>query len=81
MIAVNLRTEYLKNPIGIDITKPRVSWNCTEGKQQEAYEIEVASDTGKVLWNSGEVVSHQGHSLKTAGSIPASATIRSGQLA
>lgn len=61
MIAVNLRTEYLKNPIGIDITNPRVSWNCKDGKKQEAYEMEVTSKSGDVLWNSGEVESSQMH--------------------
>ena len=61
MIAVNLRTEYLKNPIGIDITNPRVSWNCSDGKKQEAYEIEVSSKSGNVLWNSGEVESSKMH--------------------
>lgn len=37
MRATRLRVEYLKNPIGIDITKPRLSWNCEGGKKQSAY--------------------------------------------
>ena len=28
MKAINLRTEYLINPIGIDIQNPRLFWNC-----------------------------------------------------
>lgn len=28
MKAIRLRTEYLKNPLGIDIRKPRLMWNC-----------------------------------------------------
>lgn len=39
MRAIRLRTEYLNNPIGIDITKPRFYWNCEGGKKQTAYEI------------------------------------------
>ena len=31
MNAVKLRTEYLKNPMGIDITQPRLFWNCEGG--------------------------------------------------
>ena len=39
MRAVHLRTEYLKNPIGIDIRKPRFFWQCEGGKKQSAYRI------------------------------------------
>ena len=39
MKAVRLRTEYLKNPMGIDIQKPRLMWNCEDGVKQTAYEI------------------------------------------
>lgn len=31
MNAIRLKTEYLKNPIGIDIVKPRLFWNCAGG--------------------------------------------------
>ncbi len=51
MIAVNLKTEYLKNPIGIDIKNPRLFWNCDGGKKQTAYQI-VADN-----WDSGKVES------------------------
>ena len=34
MRAVNLKTEHMVNPIGIDILKPYVSWNYIEGKKQ-----------------------------------------------
>ena len=37
MKAVNLRTEHLVDPIGIDIRTPYLSWNCEEGKKQTAY--------------------------------------------
>lgn len=56
MKAVRLRTEYLKNPMGIDIRHPRLSWNCEGGATQTAYEIQAVSDGGAV-WNSGRVES------------------------
>lgn len=51
MKAVNLKTEYLKNPIGIDIKSPCIFWNCEGGKKQTAYRI-VADN-----WDSGKVES------------------------
>lgn len=50
MRAINLRTEHMANPMGIDIKNPYLSWNCTDGKIQSAYEI-TATDayTGKEL--------------------------------
>ena len=39
MKAINLKTEYLTNPIGIDVTEPRFSWNCEGGIRQSAYQI------------------------------------------
>ena len=51
MKAINLRTEHMVNPMGIDIRTPYLSWNCEGGKKQTAYEIEATSE-GKVVWNS-----------------------------
>jgi len=51
-----LRTEYLENPIGIDITKPRFYWLCDSGVQQTAYQIVVNRDH-KVIWDTGKVSS------------------------
>ena len=51
MHAIRLRCEYLKNPIGIDIQKPRLQWNCEGGVKQTAYQI--VTDN----WDSGKVVS------------------------
>ena len=39
MRAINLRTEHMINPIGIDIKEPYLSWNCADGRRQTAYEI------------------------------------------
>ena len=53
MKAIRLRTEYLENPIGIDIRHPRLMWNCEGGSKQTAYQIVTDSrDTGKVLSDS-----------------------------
>ncbi|MGM9602832.1 MAG: family 78 glycoside hydrolase catalytic domain [Faecousia sp.] len=56
MKAIRLRTEYLKNPIGIDISKPRLFWNCVGGRQQTAYQI-IAKSGGREVWNTGKVLS------------------------
>ena len=40
MKAINLKTEYLIDPIGIDIKNPRLMWNCEGGKKQTAAESE-----------------------------------------
>lgn len=53
MIAVNLRTEYLRNPLGIDIKNPRLMWNADGGIRQSAYQIVTERwDSGKVLSSS-----------------------------
>ena len=56
MKAIRLQTEYLTNPIGIDVHDPRLSWNCEGGKKQTAYRIMAVSD-GKTVWDSGKVMS------------------------
>ena len=56
MKAIDLRTEYLVNPIGIDIRHPRLMWNCDGGIKQTAYRI-VAKSDGKIVWDSGKVSS------------------------
>jgi len=58
MKAIRLRTEYLKDPIGIDTPRPRLFWNCEGGVKQTAYQI-VAEVNGRVAWDSGKVDSSQ----------------------
>lgn len=58
MNAVKLRTEHLKNPIGIDIVTPRLSWNCEGGKEQTAYEVEAFCEK-ELFWSSGKVQSNE----------------------
>ena len=63
LAVTSLRCEYLKNPEGIDIAQPRLSWKLTSqlrGQKQTAYQVLVASsaevlEEGKGdLWDSGK---------------------------
>ncbi len=56
MRATRLRTEYLKEPLGLDIRKPRFYWNCEGGIAQTAYQLVAARD-GREIWNTGRVES------------------------
>jgi alpha-L-rhamnosidase len=54
----NLRCEMLSNPQGIDVTKPRLSWEITSTQrdvQQTAYQILVASSKEKLAANNGDI--------------------------
>ena len=54
-----LRVEYLPNPLGIDVAKPRLSWRITSSERntvQVAYQIQVTRDA-KVIWDSGRTTS------------------------
>ena len=67
-VSTDLRCEYLVDPLGIDATAPRLSWEMVasrRGAVQQAYRILVAdeleplnADTGN-LWDSGKVISDQ----------------------
>ena len=53
----NLLCENLTNPLGLDVTQPRLSWQLVSDKRnivQSAYEIKVTS-AKSVVWNSGKV--------------------------
>ena len=65
---VRLRCEYERNPVGIDVVPPRLSWVLKSegrGQIQTAYQILVASSKERLrnnqgdLWNSGKVASDQ----------------------
>lgn len=60
MKAINLKTEYLINPIGIDIRHPRLFWNCEGGTKQTAYRI-VAKTDEQIAWDSGKITSESMH--------------------
>lgn len=55
MKAINIKTEYLHNPIGLGTIKPRITWNCDGGQKQTAYYISAVVD-GKEC-SSGKVES------------------------
>ncbi len=58
-----LRTEAVKNPVGIDVENPLFSWTTEAGNErgvmQTAYEINVFTDAGHTeqVWTSGRVES------------------------
>ncbi len=67
---VNLKCEYLTNPLGIDVIQPRLSWqinapNNIRNIEQQAYEIIVASSRTNIdknigdIWQSGRQASSQ----------------------
>lgn len=62
MKAVNLRTEYLINPLGIDRPRPDLGWTCEGALKQSAYRVTATSDDGSV-WDSGKVYSDRMHAV------------------
>ncbi len=73
---VDLRCEYLKNPQGIDVVQPRLSWKMKadrRGACQSAYRVLVASSPERLsqdqgdLWDSGKVDSPQSTQVSYAG--------------
>jgi len=66
----SLKVEYEVTPLGIDIEKPRFSWQMTSGKQgqsQSAYRIIVTDEAGKEVWNTGTVISDISLNIEFAG--------------
>ena len=69
----NLRTEYAKNPIGLDEPAPRLSWilhSERRGTMQTAYEIRVApteAALAKPTWTSGKVATQESVNRPYAG--------------
>ncbi len=65
---INLRCEYLQNPVGMDVAFPRLSWQMrknTVGARQTAYRIMVATSEEYLakskpdMWDSGKIMSDQ----------------------
>ena len=72
----NLQCEMLVNPLGIDIKKPRLSWQLNSDQrsiQQTSYEIIVSSSKEKLsknegdVWSSGKINSSQSVHVEYAG--------------
>ena len=60
MRAINLKTNHLTAPVGIDAGPLFLSWQCADGVRQTAYEIEVTANN-KTVWQSGKVQSSTMH--------------------
>mgnify|MGYP000918786176 CR=1 FL=1 len=80
---MDLRCEYLSNPLGVDTAQPRLSWKLESrwrGQRQTAYQILVAGsekmlkDDRADLWDSGKVASDQSIHVVYAGQPLASRT-------
>src|SRR5215831_7264010 len=72
----HLRCESLQEPLGIDITRPKLSWQLQDtrrGVRQTAYEILVASRSGLLedgksdVWDSGRTESAESVSVSYGG--------------
>lgn len=72
----SLRTEYLHNPLGIDLSHPRFSWaikSFKRGINQSALQIQAATSEQKLLsgnadmWDSGEMKSGRSINVPYAG--------------
>ena len=44
--AIELKTEYLSDPVGIDISSPRVFWKVEEAVKQTAYQLRLSVNEG-----------------------------------
>ncbi len=71
----NLRCEYKVDPLGIDVRKPRLSWelaSAEKGVIQTSYDVRVAASEaelakGKLIWDSGEQASDASIQVEYAG--------------
>lgn len=72
----DLRCEFLRNPLGVDAAKPRLSWEIADSRRdarQSAYHILVASNEALLdkeigdLWDSGKVASDETIGVEYAG--------------
>jgi alpha-L-rhamnosidase len=70
-----LRCEWMVNPVGIDVAKPRLSWELESGEKnvlQTSYEVQVARSEeelrqGKFVWDSGVVKSDESVGVEYGG--------------
>ena len=75
---INLKTEYTQTPIGIDVEKPRFSWqmqSTERGAAQTAYQITVTDESGKRVWRTKKIKSDVSLNIKYNG-LPLAATTR-----
>jgi len=76
MAPMNLRCEYLSNPLGIDVPHPRFAWvleHTGRGQKQTAYQVLVATSLDPLSqdkgdqWDSGRVASDESTQVVYAG--------------
>ena len=79
LVPIHLRCEYMENPLGVDVLKPRLNWqlkafNSTQrGQKQFAYQVLVASNLENLklnqgdFWDSGQKASDQTLHIEYAG--------------
>ena len=73
MLAVTeLTCEYRKNPLGLDVSIPRISWKLVSNQKntkQIKYQVQVARDHffGEIEWDTGEVHSDKSVHIPYAG--------------
>ena len=68
LIATTLRTEYRKEPLGMDETVPRFSYLLAgEGKRQTARKVTVTDPSGSVQWDTGWVETDSTFQIEYAG--------------
>lgn len=66
----SLKVEYEETPLGIDVMKPRFSWQMASnkrGQSQSAYQITVTRKAGELVWNSGRIESGISLNIEYAG--------------
>jgi alpha-L-rhamnosidase len=75
-LPIDLRVEYATDPLGVDVSTPRLSWTTLapgHGWNQSAYHVLVASSRSKLkenngdVWDSGRVNSSQSVNIKYGG--------------
>ncbi|MFN7119278.1 MAG: family 78 glycoside hydrolase catalytic domain [Saprospiraceae bacterium] len=75
----HLRCENRENPIGLDVSEPRFTWQLQSPSRnvlQTAYEIRLGKDAAalvkgkKVLWTTGKILSDQSVLVPYAGRMP-----------
>lgn len=66
----SLKVEYQETPLGMDVKKPRFSWQMVSSKRnqsQSAYQIIVTDWSGNEVWNTGKISSNRSLHIEYAG--------------
>jgi alpha-L-rhamnosidase len=75
---VHLKTEYAEMPLGIDVARPRFSWQMQseeQGCHQTACQIIVKDEANQKMWDSGKIAGDISLNIKYAG-LPLSPSTR-----